>query len=178
MNKKQLFILLSTGLAVGAFLYYRKPIINNVVTVARDIRKKIWDTIPAKAGPYLPLLQKAETNYQLPATLLTRMAYIESSFNPAAFNTSSGATGILQIVPKWHPNVDAKDPNAAIPYAAKFLRDLYAQFGTWEKAVAAYNWGPGNLSKSLAAWGDDWKNHLPTETRNYVNKVTDVIDLG
>lgn len=177
MNQRQLFILLGAGLIAGAFFYYRKPIIKSVETAMINIRK-VWDKIPAKAAPFLPTLREAEIQYNLPPTLLTRMAHIESSFNPNAVNTKSNASGILQIVPRWHPGVDPFNPEAAIPYAGKFLRDLYNQFGTWEKAIAAYNWGGGNLSKLIAKRGDDWINHLPTETKNYISKVKAVIDLG
>jgi soluble lytic murein transglycosylase-like protein len=54
----------------------------------------------------------------------------------------------MQLVPRFHPNVNPLDPYAAIDYAAGFLRSLYDQFGSWTLAVAAYNAGPGNVQKA------------------------------
>lgn len=148
---------------------------DNFMNTVTSTARKIWDAIPA--SPYLPLLKSVEQSFGIPETLLTRMAWIESRFSPAAYNASSGATGILQIVPKAHPGVNAKDPNAAIPYAANYLRQLYGQFGSWEKAAAAYNWGPGNLQKDIAKNGANWKLGLPSETANYIAQINQVIDL-
>lgn len=135
---------------------------------------RVWNAIPA--NPWVSLLQSTERSLGIPDTLLTRMAWIESRFNPNAYN-ASGATGIMQIVPAAHPGVNAKDPNAAIPYAGQFLKSLYNQFGSWEKAIAAYNWGPGNLQKDIAKNGANWKAGLPAETANYLAQVNQVIDL-
>lgn len=137
--------------------------------------RRVWDAIPST--PWLSLLRSTEQALGLPDTLLTRMAWIESRFNPNAFNARSGATGILQIVPRVHPNVDAKNPASAIPYAGAYLKQLFNQFGSWEKAVAAYNWGPGNLQNDLARLGENWKAGLPAETSNYLAQVNQVIDL-
>lgn len=136
--------------------------------------KRIWNAIPS--SPYLSLLQNAEQAFGIPETLLTRMAWIESRFSPSA-KSPAGAVGIMQIVPSAHPGVDAANPSAAIPYAANYLRQLYNQFGTWEKAIAAYNWGPGNLQKDIAKNGSNWKAGLPLETSNYIAQVNQVIDL-
>lgn len=120
---------------------------------------------PARAKPWLPVFQQAEGRYQLPEGLLVRVAQQESGFDPQAYNKSSGASGMMQIVPKWHPDIkNPYDPVYAIPYAAMYLRQLYNQFGSWRLALAAYNWGPGNLkNKGIAA--------APLETRNYMAQI-------
>lgn len=114
----------------------------------------------------------------LPAGLLEAVAYRESRFRADIIDgrtrSSAGAVGIMQVVPKWHPSLGesgALDPARAIPYAANYLRSLRNQFGTWRLALAAYNWGQGNLqTKDLADGivGDDW----PAETRTYVEEIT------
>jgi len=96
--------------------------------------------------------------------LLLRVAQQESGFDPKAYNSRTTASGMMQIVPKWHPGVDPFDPAQAVPYAAKYLSTLHNQFGTWKLALAAYNWGPGNLKK----YGID---NAPTETRNYYTEI-------
>lgn len=53
------------------------------------------------------------------------------------------------------------NPASAADGAARYLRDLHTKFGSWDKAVAAYNAGPGNIAKGI----------YPAETRAYVPKV-------
>lgn len=120
----------------------------------------------------------AAAQYSLPAGLLEAVAYRESRYRQDIINgttrSTAGAVGIMQVIPRWHPELGeagALDPQRAIPYAAKYLRQLFNQFGTWPLALAAYNWGQGNLErKDLAdgVIGDDW----PAETRAYVDEIT------
>lgn len=109
-----------------------------------------WKQKP-NAALYLPRLRSAEVKYGLPEDLLARIAYQESRWRDdivsGAKKSAAGAVGLMQIVPKWHPTVNPLDVSASIDYAAKYLRDLYQQFGSWKLAVAAYNAGPGNVRK-------------------------------
>jgi len=120
------------------------------------------------AEKYLPLLRSAELKYGLPRDLLARMAYQESHFRndivSGKVKSAAGALGLMQIVPKWHPAADPLNVPAAIDYAARYIKQLYAQFGMWSLAVAAYNFGPGNVAKTPRA---QW----PAETRNYVAEI-------
>lgn len=119
----------------------------------------------------LPFMAKAEAGNGLPSGLLDKIANTESAYRADVVSgktvSSKGAVGLMQIVPSAHPGAKPLDPIAAINYAANYLRQLYAQFGDWTKAVAAYNWGPGNLSK----YG---LSKAPAETRNYVKKILGV----
>lgn len=124
-------------------------------------------TLAKRRELYRPLFDRASANYGIPPGLLMRQGEVESALNPDAVNSSSNATGIMQIVPRWHPEVGtsgALDPARAIPYAAKILRGWFEQFGSWELALAAYNAGPGNVTK----YGG-----IPpfAETQNYVRKI-------
>lgn len=116
----------------------------------------------------------ARARYSLPGNLLERVAYQESRFREDIITgqtvSSAGALGLMQIVPKWHPDVNPRDPIASIDYAGKYLRQLFTQFGSWRLALAAYNWGPGNVSKyrDPASW--------PRETRDYVSQIS--ADVG
>lgn len=114
--------------------------------------------------PYGALFHESELQFGLPNYLLVEVARQESGFNKDAFNAKSGATGIMQIVPKWHPDVDATNPLEAIPYAAKYLKTLYAGQGSWERALVAYNWGIGNLIRQGFS-------QMPAETRNYLASI-------
>lgn len=131
--------------------------------------KKIF-TPPAAAAPYTDAIRAAEAKYQLPDSLLARVLHQESRFRPDIINGSTtstaGAQGIAQFMPATAADlgIDPLDPFQAIPAAGKYLRQLFDRLGSWDRALAAYNWGIGNVQrKGLDA--------APLETRNYVSQV-------
>lgn len=139
-----------------------------------DLLDTDWQKHP-KAGEYAPIIGEAESRYRLPAGMLGSLIHRESRFDPNA-RSHAGATGIAQLMPvHWRAVGDPKDPMRAIPYAGKELDRLHRRFGSWDKALAAYNWGEGNLSnllrKSKKA-GTDWTTQLPKETSAYIAALT------
>lgn len=122
---------------------------------------------------FAPVIAKAEQDFGIPAGLLHRLLKQESHFRTdiitGAKRSPVGALGIAQFMPATAReelgSVNAAlNPALAIPGAAKYLKKLKGITGTWEKAVAAYNWGVGNVTrKGIAA--------APQETRDYVKKV-------
>lgn len=98
--------------------------------------------------------------------MFVRQIQQESGFDPNAYNASSGATGIAQIIARFHPEVDPRDPIASLDYAARWIASLRDQFGSYKQAFAAYNWGPGNVSR----W-DGRRESLPGETRHYLDVI-------
>ena len=124
-----------------------------------------------------PIAREAAQRAGVPGDLFVRQIAQESDWNPAAHNAGSGATGIAQIVPKWHPDVDPRDPVASLWYAARLMAGHYARFGTWAKALAAYNWGPGNVGGYTKPDGtivppwDGRRETLPAETRHYLDVI-------
>lgn len=144
-----------------------------LVTVATSRR---W---PGQAPEkYAAYIKAAEIREGLPHNLLARLLWQESRYREdiisGAVKSPAGALGIAQIVPRWHPNVNPLDPWASIDYAAKYLRTLRGQVGTWELALAAYNWGIGNLTAALAKYGVGVLTHptTPKETRDYVAQIS------
>ena len=127
-----------------------------------------WE-IPDTAAPYLQPLHQAEARYGIPHGLLVRVAYQESHFRPDIISgkvkSSAGAIGIMQLVPKWHPDVNPYNPIESIDYAGRYLKHLHDRFGSWHLALAAYNWGPGNLAKHGL-------KQAPQETQNYIAQIT------
>lgn len=98
---------------------------------------------------YGQVVQKAAAKYGIPPEILAGILDVESNFNPQAYNSGSIATGIAQIVPKYHPGVNPKDPVASINYAAKYLSELRSQLGgSLNDAIYAYNSGPGAIRQS------------------------------
>lgn len=116
----------------------------------------------------------ASAKYGIPNGVLSRQCFKESSYNETAYNSNTGASGLMQIIKKWHPECkDPFDPQQAIEYGAKYLSSNYIRFGCWKKALAAYNLGPNRLVGILKEYGDDWLNHVPKETRDYVCFIID-----
>lgn len=127
--------------------------------------------MPKAGRVYEERLDDASLKFGLPKNLLARVAYQESRFRPeiidGTISSSAGAKGIMQIVPRWHPDVDPLNPDEAIPYAAEYLKRLFNRFGSWSDALVAYNWGQGNLSR----WQKGELLTMPKETRDYVSEI-------
>jgi soluble lytic murein transglycosylase-like protein len=134
-------------------------------------------TPPASAAPYVETIAAAEQRYGLPQSLLARVLYQESRYRPDIIQgrtrSSAGAVGIAQFMPATARDlgVDPLNPTSAIDGAGKYLRQLYDALGSWEKALAAYNWGVGNVTrKGMPA--------APTETQNYIREILADVDVA
>jgi soluble lytic murein transglycosylase-like protein len=128
------------------------------------------EALLARMRPYISDIYKAEEDNGLPPGMLRKVLYQESQFREDIIlgNRKSrvGATGIAQFMPATaeEQGVDPLDPKQAIHGAAKYLSSLKEQTGSWEGAVAAYNWGPGNVaSKGI--------ENAPQETQDYLVAV-------
>ena len=97
--------------------------------------------------------------------LFIRLVTAESAFNPSA-RSPAGAFGLAQLMPGTAAElgVDPEDPVQNLRGGARYLRQQIDRFGDTSLALAAYNAGPGNVSK----YGG-----IPPfeETQNYVNKI-------
>jgi soluble lytic murein transglycosylase-like protein len=121
----------------------------------------------------LGILQNAAAAFGIPAPLFTAQAQQESSLNPNAYNAKSGATGLLQLEPATAAQYGVTgsallDPAANATAGANYLSDLFNQFGDWATALAAYDWGPGNVAAAQQKYGANWLAYAPAETQNYV----------
>jgi len=104
--------------------------------------------------------------------IATALGQQESGGNPNLVSPA-GAEGLWQIMPATgqqygYTPKQLMDPdiNAQVS-SAEWNRDL-AEFGNPYEAAAAYNWGPENLRKDIAAHGSDWDLYLWPETSNYI----------
>jgi membrane-bound lytic murein transglycosylase D len=139
----------------------------------------------ARAGRYLPMILDIFKEKGLPEELVFT-AMIESGFNPVAVSRA-GAKGLWQFmaptarlyglrVDRW---LDERlDPEKSTVAAANYLRDLYAQFGSWDLAQAAYNAGEVRVQQAIQRTGtrDFWVLHrrspvLLPETKNFVPAI-------
>ena len=133
-----------------------------------------------RAGRYRDMIQQVLREEQVPQDLIYQ-AVAESGFKPQALNARSGAAGMWQFMPysmngmtrnAWFD--ERFDPVKSTRAYARYIKELYNQFGDWYLAMAAYDWGPGNVQRAVQRTGyaDFWelyrRNALPTETKNYV----------
>lgn len=133
--------------------------------------------ISSSAMKWAPQVQSEAARKGLNPNILLAQIDAESGGNPNAegpmtrFGTAKGLTQFIDSTAKQY-GVDVKDPNSAIAGQAAMMGDMLKKYGgDYSKALAAYNWGPGNLDGALQRWGNDWQNHLPTETSDYVAKI-------
>lgn len=143
-----------------------------------------------RAGKYKDMISKVLGEEGVPQDLIY-LAVAESGFQPQALNARSGAGGMWQFMPTgayglarngW---VDERfDPEKSSRAYAKYIKSLYNQFGDWYLAMAAYDWGPGYVQRSVMRTGyaDYWelyrRNALPQETKNYVPGIIAAIIMA
>lgn len=122
---------------------------------------------------------------------LALLPFIESAFNPQAVS-SARAAGMWQFMPATGQSFDLKqnmfrddrrDVLASTRAALDYLQQLHGRFGDWHLALAAYNWGQGNVNKALtrnqaAGLPTSYTDlNMPLETRMYVPKLQAVKNI-
>ena len=124
-------------------------------------------------------------------TELALLPFIESAFNPQAMSVAR-ASGMWQFMPATGKDFDLKqnlfrddrrDVLASTRAALDYLEMLHRQFGDWQLALAAYNWGQGSVQRAIdrnlkAGKPADYESlRMPDETRNYVPKLQAVKNI-
>lgn len=132
---------------------------------------------PPEAAPYKGLVLAAAAAHGVPWQMMAAEIGQESGWDPNIINPASGASGIAQFEPSTAAplGIDPFDPQSAIPGMARYLASLHAQlasrgFSQWSYALAAYDWGIGNVERALqdGTPPSSW----PDETRHYVQVIT------
>jgi membrane-bound lytic murein transglycosylase D len=168
---------LPTAVSIVTPLY--NPAVRSYLNIYFNSRPQHTAEMLGWAAYYFPLFEQALAAEGLPADL-KYLAIVESALNPTAISRS-GAGGLWQFMKptakeyglRISTYIDERmDPEKSTRAAAKFLKRLYAMFGDWELALAAYNAGPGRVRAAMKRAGSDdyWEvaKYLPTETRAYV----------
>lgn len=134
--------------------------------------KNTRDTPNASINDKQAYLRSLEQKYGLPAGILDAQWNKESGRGKHLLS-KAGAQGDYQFMKATarEYGVNVNDFYSSASGAARYLTDLKRKFGSIEKALAAYNWGAGNLQKDLKRHGNQWFAYLPDETRNYVNGI-------
>jgi membrane-bound lytic murein transglycosylase D len=154
-------------------------------------RKEVVNLWVGRSGRYLTMIREVLRNRGLPEELAFT-AMIESGFNPVAVSRM-GAKGLWQFMAatarRYGMRVDLwiderLDPEKSTVAAASYLRDLYAMFGSWTLAQAAYNAGENKVSAAIRATGssDFWAlartSHLKPETKDFVPAIQAAMHIG
>jgi hypothetical protein len=157
--------------------------VNDVDAEMADLRAKIdqLNAMPSQAASPA-IKQDITTLISQQPPLIKAIIQTESSGKPQA-KSSKGATGLMQLMPGTAKDlgVDATDPAQNIEGGTRYINQMMGQFGDEKLALAAYNWGPGNLQRAIARTKKEglsptWENileatYVPAETRKYVSKV-------
>jgi soluble lytic murein transglycosylase-like protein len=182
MNKTPAYIMFG-GFAYLFYRYWQNPdgnLIEDVSSTVQTLGEFMnpspipFPCVDPETGrDYSEAIASAARLNLVPSLLLASLIRQESEFKATARNKRSGAMGLGQFMPATAAEYFGADwavavykPDRAIPQTARYLAWLYRRHGTWRLAVAAYNWGTGNLAKQGLAGA-------PVETRDYVRIVYD-----
>ena len=156
------------------------PSLESVIKNYLKNRRQSLQRLMGLSHYYFPMFERELDNYDIPLEV-KYLAIVESALKPRA-RSRVGATGLWQFMfttgKMYGLDVSSyvderRDPIKSTEAAAKYLAKLYEVFGDWDLALAAYNSGPGNVSKAIRRSGgyeNYWniRPHLPRETAGYV----------
>jgi membrane-bound lytic murein transglycosylase D len=156
------------------------PSLESVIKSFLKNRRKSLERLMTMSQFYFPLFEQELDNYDIPLEI-KYLAIVESALNPRA-RSRVGATGLWQFMFTTGKMYDLdvssyvderSDPIAATKAACEYLARLYKIFGDWDLALAAYNSGPGNVTKAIRRSGgyeNYWniRPYLPRETAGYL----------
>ena len=143
--------------------------------------KRNFAEVLKRSGRFLPEIKEILRSEGIPSDI-AYLPIIESGFNPRAVSRKN-AVGLWQFIRptgikyglKINYWVDERmHMEKSTLAAARYLKKMHEEFGSWELALAGYNCGERRVSRAIAKTGstDFWilSKKLPRETRNYVPK--------
>ena len=156
------------------------PVLEQVIKSFLKNRRSSLERLMSLSDYYFPMFEQEMSNQKIPLEM-KYLAIIESALNPKA-RSRAGATGLWQFMYATGKSyglevnnyVDERsDPVRSTKAAAKYLNELYKIFGDWDLTLAAYNSGPGNVTKAIRRSNGKtnyWnlRPYLPRETAGYV----------
>lgn len=156
------------------------PKLESVIKQYLKYRKKGLTRIIGLSKYYFPMFEEVLDKHHLPLEL-KYLAIVESALDPRA-KSPAGASGLWQFMFQTGKAFgleansyvdDRNDPVLSTEAASKYLSSLHKMFDDWDLALAAYNSGPGNVSKAIRRSGGSknyWniRPYLPRETANYL----------
>ncbi|MGC6471041.1 MAG: LysM peptidoglycan-binding domain-containing protein [Flavobacteriales bacterium] len=161
-------------------LVYNESVQRQISIYANTYRRHVSEML-GKSNYYFPLFESILDQYDLPLEF-KHLAIVESALKPHA-RSRSAATGLWQFMYNTGKIYDLKvtsyidersDPLQSTIAACEYFTFLYKMFNDWELVLAAYNGGPGYVSRAMRKYGVDnyWslRPYLRKETQNYVPK--------
>lgn len=156
------------------------PSLESVIKGYLKNRRQTFGRLMALSDYYFPMFEEEMARQGLPLEM-KYLAIIESALDPTA-TSRVGAKGLWQFMfqtgKMYGLDVDSYvdercDPLKSTKAAAKYLKSLHKSLGDWDLALAAYNSGPGNVSKAIRRSGgrtNYWnlREFLPRETAGYL----------
>jgi len=145
-------------------------------------REKIQESSEALPIAWMPetvlrwsfLIKEIANQYQIDPNLVTVIILCESGGNFAAVS-SSGAIGLMQVMPFNALGINLFIPKSNISQGVRYLATQYNRFNDWNMAITAYNSGPGNVLRGTipfeskrflkwvgGMWAETYKNERPT----------------
>ncbi|HMC00950.1 MAG TPA: LysM peptidoglycan-binding domain-containing protein [Flavobacteriaceae bacterium] len=156
------------------------PSLESVIKSYLKHRKESLERLMTLSKYYFPMFERELDNYNIPLEI-KYLAIVESALKPRA-KSRVGATGLWQFMfatgKQFGLDVSSyvderSDPIKSTEAACKYLASLYEIFGDWDLVLAAYNSGPGNVTKAIRRSGgyqNYWniRPYLPRETAGYL----------
>jgi hypothetical protein len=128
---------------------------------------------PDRARQYEPIIEEASRTYGVDAGLIRAVIRAESNFRNES-TSPKGAMGLMQIMPGTAKDLgirDAYDPQQNIMGGTRYLKSLLDRYnGDVPTALAAYNWGMGNVERR--------PEKMPRETRVYISRIQQFLEEG
>lgn len=129
-------------------------------------RTPLADRQSVPRGEINAIIEKASRQYGVDPSLIESVIRAESGFDSSS-TSPKGAMGLMQLMPGTAQDLGVKNPYDAqenIMAGTRYLKTLLDRYhGNTPLALAAYNWGMGNLERN--------SDNLPEETRNYISKI-------
>ena len=126
-----------------------------------------------RARQYEPVIQEASKTYGVDPGLIRAVIRAESNFKNES-TSPKGAMGLMQIMPETAKDLgirDGYDPRENIMGGTRYLKGLLERYrGDVPTALAAYNWGMGNVERR--------PEKLPRETQVYINRIQQYMGEG
>ncbi|MGA9071865.1 MAG: lytic transglycosylase domain-containing protein [Terracidiphilus sp.] len=156
----------------GACWFLFKPSNKNQQAAILPMDQSVDTFIKRAEDTFTRPTPQGDIDYDLD-TIAGRVAQVESGnrqfdANGNVIVSKAGARGIMQLMPGTAAQLGVNPDDAAqnLQGGKNYLAQLFAKFGNWVDALAAYNWGMGNVMKAKAE-----NRPYPSSVNDYVNKV-------
>ena len=148
-----------------------RALISRVYEIASQQPSHVYNRNPGHPTDFSEMIEQAAQRYNLDPSVIKAVIKSESNFKPQAVS-SAGAQGLMQLMPGTAQSLGVQnsfDPAQNINGGAKYLRQMLNKFDSLPIALAAYNAGPGAVSKYQG---------IPPyqETQTYVKRVMNYVD--